>query len=96
MRKTYNWAILGLGKIAHKFAQDLLLTEQGNLYAVASRSQEKANDFAQKYKSDKAFGSYQEMMLDKNMKKNARKMITSRFEQKVVWEALLNEYKIFH
>ena len=67
MRKKYNWAIIGLGKIAHKFVQDLLLTEQGNLYAVASRSQEKADTFAQKYKVEKAFGSYQEMMLDKNI-----------------------------
>ena len=30
---------------------------------------------------------------DKQMRLNARHMITNRFEQKVVWEALLNEYK---
>ena len=67
MIKKYNWAILGLGKIANKFAQDLLLTEQGNLYAVASRSQEKADAFAKEYKADKAFGSYEAMMADKNI-----------------------------
>ena len=27
------------------------------------------------------------------LKSNARKMITSRYEQQVVWEALLAEYK---
>ena len=46
--------------------------------------------------SEAIYKAMLKMMLDKNMKKNARKMITSRFEQKVVWEALLNEYKIFH
>jgi glycosyltransferase involved in cell wall biosynthesis len=35
------------------------------------------------------------MMKDKQMRLNARGMITNRFEQKVVWEALLNEYKTF-
>jgi glycosyltransferase involved in cell wall biosynthesis len=33
------------------------------------------------------------MIKDKQMRLNARDMITNRFEQKVVWEALLNEYK---
>lgn len=34
------------------------------------------------------------IMLNKTMKKNARDMIANRFEQKVVWEALLKEYKM--
>ena len=29
------------------------------------------------------------------MKQNARPMIVSRYEQKVVWEAILNEYRTF-
>lgn len=40
----------------------------------------------------------QKMMSDdayyRTLKGNARQMITSRYEQKVVWEALLNEYKL--
>ena len=39
--KTINWGIIGLGNIAHKFAQDLLTIKGAQLYAVASRSQEK-------------------------------------------------------
>jgi glycosyltransferase involved in cell wall biosynthesis len=35
------------------------------------------------------------MIKDKQMRLNTRDMITNRFEQKVVWEALLNEYKTF-
>ena len=30
---------------------------------------------------------------DTEMKKISRQMITNRFEQKIVWEALLEEYK---
>ncbi len=33
------------------------------------------------------------ILLNNNMKNNARKMITDRYEQKVVWDALLAEYK---
>ena len=28
-----------------------------------------------------------------NLKKNAREMITSRYEQKIVWDAILEEYR---
>lgn len=67
MAKQYNWAILGLGKIAKKFAADLNLTENGNLYAVASRSQDKADAFAAEFNADIAYGSYEAMMKDKNI-----------------------------
>lgn len=36
------------------------------------------------------------MMENSNMKFNSREMITSHYEQKVVWAALLNEYKTFN
>ena len=49
--KTIRWGIIGLGNIAHKFAQDLLKIEDAQLYAVASRTQEKAAEFA----SEKSF-----------------------------------------
>ncbi|MDH5414507.1 MAG: gfo/Idh/MocA family oxidoreductase, partial [Flavobacteriaceae bacterium] len=49
MDKTYNWGIIGLGKIAHKFAEDLLIVEGANLYGVASRTLGKAKNFAAKY-----------------------------------------------
>ncbi len=59
-----NWAILGCGKIAGKFANDLLLTEGANLYAVASRDKEKAANFGNTYKTVKSYGSYEEMAQD--------------------------------
>ena len=50
MNETHKWGIIGCGKIAHKFAQSLPATNGGQLWAVASRSEEKARDFASKYR----------------------------------------------
>ena len=64
MSKTYNWAILGCGKIAHKFAGDLKLLPNARLYAAASRSLENAQNFAAELGFEKAYGSYEEMVTD--------------------------------
>ena len=65
--KTINWGIIGLGNIALKFAQDLLTVEDAKLYAVASRSIEKANDFATTYNATKAYSSYEDLAKDPNV-----------------------------
>ena len=64
MGKTFNWAILGCGKIARKFAGDLKLLPNARLYAAASRSLENAQVFANEFGFEKAYGSYEEMLLD--------------------------------
>jgi len=64
MSKTYNWAILGCGKIARKFAGDLKLLHNARLYAAASRSLENAQTFAHDLGFEKAYGSYEEMVND--------------------------------
>lgn len=64
MSKTYNWAILGCGKIARKFAGDLKLLQNARLYAAASRSLENAQTFAHELGFEKAYGSYEEMVTD--------------------------------
>lgn len=63
-QKTYNWAILGCGKIAKKFAADLKLLPNAGLYATASRSEEKAKEFANEFGFKKYYGSYLDMVLD--------------------------------
>jgi len=60
--RTFNWAILGPGNIAHKFATDLALVPQARLHAVASRSLAKAREFAQTYGAPHAVGSYEELL----------------------------------
>ena len=64
MKKKYNWAILGCGKIARKFVQDLSLLENANLYAAASRNLDNAKEFVNDLGFEKAYGSYKEMVQD--------------------------------
>lgn len=59
-----NWAILGCGKIAAKFANDVNLTEGANLYAVASRSLDNATTFGAEHGAQLCYGSYEEMLDD--------------------------------
>jgi predicted dehydrogenase len=59
-----NWGIIGLGNIANQFAADLLLIEDVNLVAVASRDFNKANDFATLYNCQKAYDSYEALFAD--------------------------------
>jgi predicted dehydrogenase len=62
-----NWGIIGLGKIANKFATALKLVESANLYAVASRSQAKADEFAAEYQAKVAYDSYETLFQDENV-----------------------------
>jgi len=64
MNKTYKWGILGVARIAHKFADGLKILPDAELYAIASRSKERAESFKDKHGFAKAFGSYEEMLAD--------------------------------
>lgn len=57
--KKFTWGILGIGKIAHKFAADLALLPNAQLYACGSRSAERAQIFAQQYGAPHFFGTYE-------------------------------------
>ncbi|WP_431244540.1 Gfo/Idh/MocA family protein [Flavobacterium sp. P21] len=62
-----KWGIIGLGNIANQFASDLLLLEDAELTAVASRDLVKANDFAQKFNCTKAYDSYEALFADEEV-----------------------------
>ena len=64
MSKKIKWGILGLGNIANKFATDLLLSETSTLHAVASRSMNKASNFAKRFGAVKYYGTYRELAAD--------------------------------
>lgn len=66
MRKI-RWGVLSTGIIAHKFAKALQATADAELYAVSSRSREKADAFAEKYGFEKSYGSAEEMLADENV-----------------------------
>ncbi|MCD0471765.1 Gfo/Idh/MocA family protein [Flavobacterium sp. JAS] len=59
-----KWGIIGLGNIANQFAADLLLLEDAELTAVASRNKDKAAEFATKYNCKTAYGAYEELFED--------------------------------
>lgn len=67
MLKSVKWAIIGPGKIARKFATSLREVEDAELYAVASRSFDRATAFAEKEGAHRAFGSYEEMLKDEEI-----------------------------
>lgn len=67
MNKTFRWGIIGLGRIAHKFATGLQLVPNAQLYAVASREIGKAQTFAAEYGASHAFGSYEELLTIKDL-----------------------------
>ena len=64
MTRKINWGIIGPGRIAHKFASDLLLSGNSKLYGVASRNIERAREFGQQYNAVKHYGSYEELAKD--------------------------------
>lgn len=58
-----KWAILGPGTIAADFAK-AIIEVNGSIYAVGSRTLEKANKFSSMYKVEKIYGNYDEMLED--------------------------------
>lgn len=67
MDKVINWGILGTGIIANSFAKGISYLEDARLYAVASRSIKKAADFAENHNAVKFYGSYEELVQDKEV-----------------------------
>lgn len=63
-RKVIKWGIIGLGKISSQFVDDLQLVEDARVYAVGSRSQEKADAFAKSCRAEKAYGTYNALFND--------------------------------
>ena len=65
--ETLRVGIVGTGWIAEKAAITLAGLTMCEAYAVGSRSQEKADEFARKWDVKKAYGSYAELMADPNV-----------------------------
>src|SRR5690625_4069983 len=62
--RQIRWGILGLGKIARSFTHDIQLSRTSRLYAVGSRSIEKARQYQSEYFAEKAYGSYEDLLKD--------------------------------
>ena len=64
MNQKIRWGYMGAGRIAGWFATGMSVLEDAELYAIASRTLEKAEKFAKEYGFTNAYGSYEEMLLD--------------------------------
>jgi len=62
-----NWGVLGPGKIAKSFASDLSLVDGSVISAVASRSLERAQTFAEAYEINRAYGDYKSLIQDSDV-----------------------------
>ncbi len=70
--KKINWGILATGKIASTVAKAIKFMEADKannteLLAVASRSLNKAENFAEEHNIKKAYGSYEELLSDREI-----------------------------
>lgn len=66
--RRIKWGIAGLGNIAHRFARDLTgHVANGELYAVAARDKDRAEEFGRKYDSKKVYGSYKALAQDHDL-----------------------------
>lgn len=63
----FKVGIIGAGWIAEKMAEALAPLNDYCVYAIASRSLEKAEAFACKWSIPKAYGSYEDMVADKDI-----------------------------
>ncbi len=59
-----RWGIAGTGGIATRFADDLSLVDDAELVAVASRSRERADAFADRYGVARRHGDYADLAAD--------------------------------
>ncbi len=62
--KIYNWGILAPGRIARKFATELLQLGNGRVYAVGSRNAERAREFAEEFGAEKYYDTYEGLVND--------------------------------
>lgn len=62
-----KWGIIGLGNIANRFAKSLSYSNDGELYAIASKTKEKLNVFYEEHKCEKLYEDYDELLKDKDI-----------------------------
>jgi predicted dehydrogenase len=66
-KQKINWGIIGCGRIAHKFADDLKWAKNARLTAVASRDLNKAKQFSKEFNVKTSYGSYEELATSKEI-----------------------------
>jgi predicted dehydrogenase len=62
--QSFNWGVIGPGNIANTFAKAIASSKKGKILAVASRSEERAINFANTYQIEKIYADYGQMLAD--------------------------------
>jgi predicted dehydrogenase len=63
-QREIRWGIVGPGRIAEKVIKDFAQVPGASAFAVASRSMERAQSFANRHGLERAYGSYAEIIAD--------------------------------
>ncbi len=64
MTRIWNVGILGPGKIANRFADSFKHVPEAKVYAIASRDENKAKEFAAAHNVEKYYTSYEQLVKD--------------------------------
>ena len=64
MSEKIKWGILGPGRISHKFVQGLQVLPDAEVFAIGSRSADRAQEFAAEYNAERNYGTYLELAQD--------------------------------
>ncbi|WP_138733870.1 Gfo/Idh/MocA family protein [Modestobacter excelsi] len=64
MTEEIRWGVVGPGRIAEKVVEDFAVVDGARVVAVASRSLERAQDFATRHGIERAHGSYADVLAD--------------------------------
>lgn len=62
-----KWGIIGLGNIAMRFAKSLSYSNDGILYAIASKTEEKRDAFYEQFKCEKIYEDYNQLLKDEDI-----------------------------
>ncbi|MEJ0029010.1 MAG: Gfo/Idh/MocA family oxidoreductase [Bacteroidota bacterium] len=57
--KIYNYGIIGPGRIAASYCKAIQRSERVKIYAVASRDEQRAKDFATQFGAEKTYNTYE-------------------------------------
>ena len=66
-KRKLNWALLSTARINERLIPAIRNSKNSNLMAVASRNLEKSKKYAKKFSIEKAYGSYEELLNDKEI-----------------------------
>lgn len=66
-KKIWNWGIFGPAGIARAFAEGLKILDNANIYAVASRSEERSRTFAENFPVERVYSSYEDALQDEDL-----------------------------